>query len=328
MPIVNFTKSLQAGVQKALADTWKVEAPKFRDEWQALVRFLPPVNIRSADYAFKESIPFPNYWGYNQHRQYDTLRDRQITVHLFPYQLSIPWNRFDAEDDQIGDLLEHIQSGIRGYMELPYNFVSEYLNASADILPSVNNAYDGVALYSTVDGDGNDRFEVSNGNIYSGSGVTTEAAFMADLVAVQRRFLQFRAPNGRPIFTEKDVSYDKLVVVAPPAMNGLLLQVSKQEFILGSGINNNAESNYLKGTFRYQINPFLTDSNDWFVFVEHPRMKAFAYRGANADKDIFSIIANSENSDYARDTGQNTWHSDMRAGIAPYFPASSCKVSN
>ena len=327
MPVINVDSSLRAGIQADLADTWRQEYPTFEQQWSVMVKFLNWTTIRHADYGFKESIPFPKFWGYGTGRTRQTFRDRYITVTVYPYELSIPWSAWDETDDQLKDLRTHVQSGTRRFMMLPIKFVSEYMNGTASLLPSLLNTYDGASLYSATDGGGSDRLGVSGGNIVTGSGLTA-AGVINDIAAVQRRFLGMLDTQSQPIFDESMVMYDKLVAVIPPALNELFQRVTQQEFIRSDPLNNTSESNFLKGTFRYEICPFLTDTSDWFVFLDNPYYKAFAYRAPQNENDIMSIVADFNNSDHAREFNEYVIHTHVRVGIAPWFPAATIKINN
>lgn len=325
MPVVDNTYSLRAGVLKDLMETWKNKAPVFEKQQKLLVKFLPYKALRKASFVWKESLPFPKPWPYGKGRTYQTLKDRLIQVSYTPYELSIPYNYYDLEDDQLGDQKTHIEKAVERFLMLPDKFIAEYLNSSASLLPAINNAYDGVALFSTTDGDGSDRFSASGGNIVTGSGGGTAAAVLHDVLAAQRRFLTFKDTAGQPIFSEENVTLDRLSVIVPNALNEVLQKATKSEYIHMDTGSITAESNFAKGTFKYHLNPYLTDSVDYYVAVEDPYWKAFVYRSPKALRQIFSEFSNS---DRAREYNEEALMADLRVGIGPWIPFVFIKINN
>lgn len=325
MPTVNIQQSLKAGVINALMDTWKQTMPKFEEQQKLMIRQLPYTNIRNASYPWKESLPFVKLWNYGMPRTYQLFRDRVLTMGLVPYELTIPWSRFDQEDDQLGDTLQHVQLAVERYGMLPDVLIAEYLNGVANLNPSLANAYDGASLFSATDGDGASRLGVSGGNIVSGSGASV-AGVIHDINVVHRRLLNMvDSTAGKPIFDPKDITLSKLHVIAPTALNEIFLKATNTEYIRSDAGVTVAESNYVKGTFDFHLNPYLTDTTDWYVVCEHPYWKPFVYR---APKSVESILADINNSDKARGTMEYAIYTHLRTRLGVWMPAVIVKVNN
>lgn len=325
MPVVQNSQSLRAGVINVLMETWRQRMPVFDKQQKILVRNLPYTNIRKAFYAWKEALPFPEKWPYSSQRTYKTLKDRLIAVSLIPFQVAIPYNIYDKQDDQLGDLQSHVSHVINRYGQLPDKLLSEYLNGVKVLNDSLNNCYDGVGLFSTVDGDGNNRFGVVGGNIVASSGVSS-AAIVNDIASCQRRFLNFQDTEGQPIFMEDDANYSKLDVIVPNALNEVFQKVTNQELIRSDPASITAESNYLKGTFRYHLNPYLTNPAAYYVVIDHEYWKAFVYRQPGKE-GLRQIFADFSNSDRAREFNEEILLTDIRTGLGPWFSATIIKVS-
>lgn len=327
MPVLNIVESLRAGILRDLMETWKQDMPKWEAETNLLVKKLSVTNLREARYVWKESVPFPQFWPYGKGRQYKLFRDRSITVALWNYEITIPWSGFDADDDQLGkgDVKAHVQSVVQRYGQLPITLLSEYFNGTAIEQPSLGNAWDGAALFSATDGDGAARLGASGGNILSSSGVTV-TGIVHDFAAAQQRFMSFVDPTaGKPIFDEAMVGYNKMTAMIPKELNEVFQKATQSEYIRMDTGNNTSETNYLKGTFQYKINPFLTDTSDWYIVLDHPYYKPFVYR---APGDVESIIADASNSDHAREYNEFALYTHVRLGLAPFFPGSIIKVNS
>jgi len=329
MPVLQNESSRRAGIINKLMENWRQPYPTFEEQKALTCISLPYTNIRAAQYGWKESLPFPTKWPYGMPRTYRTIRDRHITIQLMPFQVAIPYNIYDKEDDQLGDMDTHVSMVVERFKMLPDQMVAEYLNNALGTNPlndAIETAYDGVNVFSATDGDGNNRFGISGGNIVTGSGVSA-AAIMHDMAVVQRRFLQFKDTENQPIFNEATVQYSRLHAIIPNTLNEVFQRITKQEMIRGDAGSITAESNYLKGEFKYHLNPYLTDSSDYFVVVEHKYWKPFAFREPGGS-GLRQIFADRSNSDRARDLNEEALLADVRNGMRPWFPATIVKVNN
>ena len=325
MPNVNIAQSLKAGVLEHLKETWRQSMPTFEKQQKLLLKQLPYTSIRNASYPFKESVPFVKLYPYGKPRTYQTFQDRVLQMNIVPYDLTIKWSRWDSEDDQLGDLKQHVQMAVERYGQLPDVLISEYFNGVADLNPDLLNAFDGANLFSAVDGDGQNRLGVLGGNIITGSGLTV-AGVIHDINVAQRRFLDMVDPTaGKPIFSPDEVAYTKLHVIGPNEANEVFQKAANAEYIRSDAGVTVAESNWMKSSFTYHINPYLTDAQDYYVAVEHPYWKPFAYR---APKDVESIIADMNNSDRAREYMEEMLYTQVRTRLGIWMPATIIKVNN
>lgn len=325
-PSINITNSLRAGIQREFMDMWRQKFPVFQKQQEIWMRFLPWVNLRTAPYVWKESIPFPEPWPYDSPRTYKTFSDILINIGIFPYDLTIPFSGFDEEDDQLGDVRTHLALSAQRFLQIPDKLISEYLTGVASLNFELLNAYDGVTLYSATDGDGAARFGVTGGNIVTGTGLTAPA-LLTDYATAQRRLLTFQdTTNDSPIFAEEDVQYNRLWAIIPASLNEEFKKMSKSQDLRIDLANNTSQSNWILGEINYRINPYLT-GDDWYIVVEHPYWKPFACR-MPGDKGIRQIFADFNNSDRAREYNQYAVYSDVRIGIAPWQPAVTVKINN
>lgn len=324
MPNAVINESMRAGVLSNLADTFRQKQPKFEEAVKPLVKELPSENLREASYAFKFDLPRPKFWPYGKGRTYQTFKDAKIPVPLLNYELTVPWNDFDAKDDQMGDMMTHINSAVDNYGQLPVILFSEYFNGVAVDLPYLSLAYDGVSLFSAVDGDGNARFGVTGGNLMTSSGINA-AGVIHDFCLAQQRFVSFLSPTARlPMFDATMASFSNMIAIIPPTLNEIFKKVSESSDIRIDSSNIVSESNFLKSSFRYVMNPSLTDTSNWYIVLNHEYLKPFVYR---APKKIESIIADASNSDHAREFNEYALYSHVRLGCAIYFPMTIIKIA-
>lgn len=325
MPLPNIDRSLQAGILANLKETWQQTMPTFENQQDLFIYKLPYTNIRNATYVWKESLPFPELWPYGKGRQYKSFKDRYITLNKVNYELSIPWSKFDEEDDQLGDLRTHINKCVERYGLLPIVLLYEYFNGVAVMNPSLKTAYDGASLFSATDGDGNARLGVTGGNIVTGSGLTV-AGIIHDFAVAQQRYMSMVDPTaGKPIFSEEDVSYNKMVAIIPIQLNEIFQKATNAEMIRIDSSNNTSESNYLKGTFEYRISPFLTDTSDWYICLKNKYWKPFVYV---SPQNIETVVADINNSDHAREYNEYAIYTHIRSALGMWFPGTIMKINN
>lgn len=325
MPVVSNRYSIQAGILADLKDFWSAQLPVFRKQQERMLRYLPESNIRNITEVWKESTPFPAYWPYGKGRTIQNFKDVYFSLGKYNYELSVAWSRFDEEDDQLGDLRQKVQMATKRFGMLPDVLISEYLNNSASMNPSILNAYDGAALISATDGDGAARFGVTGGNLLTGSGNTPDGV-IHDLNVVQRRLSDAVDPTAaRPVFAPDEVDFSKFLCVVPNELNEVFRKTAESEYLKIDGGNVVSESNWMKGRFEWETNPYLTDSSDWFVILQHPYWKPFMYREPKSPE---TVIADMSNSDSARDTGEYRMHAHVRTALGPFMPLTIFKVNN
>jgi phage major head subunit gpT-like protein len=321
---ISIQNSLIQGIFRDLQDTWKNYLPIYDKLNSLFSRSLPDNTVRTAQYAWKEAVPFPKLWEFDQGRSHQTFQDRKIEVAVHAYEATIDVRGYDLEDDQIGDGKSHIQTVVERFLQIPQKLYAEYLNAVADLNPQLLNAFDGVGLFSTIDGNGDARFGATGGNIVTGSGVSV-SAFTNDLFEVQERALSFLDTKNQILNGPDDVKFSNFHVVVPKELNEVAQKVAQSEYLRTDLSNNTSENNILKGQFEVHINNLLTDSSDWYVIINHRNWKPFVVRQR---RDVRAIWADMTNSDRARETNQETLYADLRTGISPWAPWSIVKVNN
>lgn len=343
MPIVRNTESKVAGVQRHLMETWKQEFPVFHQQQKRLLKFLPWTAegtsrpLRKATYPWKESVPMPKPWPYGKGRTYQTFRDRKLDMTIYPFDLTVMWSGWDETDDIPGDLRSHVEMGVKRFFMLPDQMIAEYFNGTASLNPSLHNAYDGATMFSATDGDGAARMSVTGGNIVSAPS-PTPAGIHTTLGYCQQRWLNAKDPAGQPIFTPSDVQYKNMFVIHPVALTQAMQRASSQEFLHLENQSLGPASNWLKGTFQHEANPYLSDQSDYYVVLDHPYWKAFVWKapgtnsagessGEIAQSDLRTIIADFNNSDNARQYNEIAQHCDIRAGLAPWFVMMTIKAN-
>ena len=322
--MLDMSKMRTAGLINELKDTMK-QITVFSRYTQLFTRKLKYSQLRLAPYGWKGFVPYPTFWPQGMPRNVKTFPSYLMYTFIRKFESTIEWKLDDEKDDLLNDLISQVQLLGKRYQSTPFILLSEYLNGLAVENGVLQNAYDGVSIFSTVDGDGNDRFGVTDGNIVSGSGTTT-AAIYADLFAVQKRFMNMKdSTSNKPIFEPNDVTFQNMFVLMPNSLNLPVQKLSEATLLLTEAGLTAPEKNILATKFEFGFNPFLTDTNDWFVLLKHSYWKPFALR---PPQDIESTITNIGNSDKARELGIAGIYTNQRMGVSPWCPFVIIKVTN
>ncbi len=325
MAYIDASKTLIPGVDRALKDTFKKLENTFKEQVNRWCRPLSKTELRRSFYAWYLALPAPKIWPYGMPRSLQSFDSVLTYVTLEKIDLSIEWLIRDQTDDLIKDLLSHATNTAERLGLMPIILLIEHLNGVAVENSVLELAYDGVPLFSDVDGDGNDRFGVSGGNIYEGTGLTP-AAFINDIFGVQRRFMSFLDETAqKPLFEGGKVTLDKLEVIVPQALNEVVSKAAKAEFIQVNPLLTVPETNILKSTFSFDYNQLLTSETDYFVILKHPTWRPFCLRPM---QDINQVVTNTSNSDKARMMDIAGVYADARLGVGLYMPQTIIKVTN
>jgi len=314
--IINSNSRVQ-GIYADLSEFWSRDFPIFRAENELLCHFLPKRSVRRAQYAWKESVPFPERWDMRRGRTHKTYIDRSITIEVFPYETAIDHNYYDIQDDQLGDSRQHTEMVVKRFLMILQKLVYEYFNGSASLNPALNNAWDGAAMHYATDGGGSARSGVTGGNIISSSGLGFDGC-INDLYQVQQRFLDMTDTAGEQLYSPDEVTFDKFHVFHPTSLNDVFDQINQAEILRSDKMSNTGTSNVFKGRLGGTHNiSYLTDNSDWYVQLAHTYWKPFA---ARQEEDLRSIWSNYENSDRAKEFNIETFFADERIGIGLWAP--------
>lgn len=322
---VNIQNSKVQGIYKELMHTWKNQYPLFEDQFKLFFKELGYDKAQVSSYAWKEALPFPKKYEFNRGRQHQEIKDVRLDVKVSPYELTIDARRDDIFFDQMKDLKAHLEYGVKRMLQIPHKQATEFLTGVADINPDLPVSTDGAALYSTVNGDSENRYGVSGGNIVTGSGATTTAAVSDDIFEAQERAMQFLDPASELIYDEDDVKFSNLHLMFPPQMTKVAQKIAKSGFLRTDTSNTVSEDNIMYGELTYHINPRLTDATDWYVFIDHPVWKPFVKR---QQTDIEAIWADITNSDIAREKDLEMLYSKWYCGTAVWCPFTTIKINN
>lgn len=320
MALIN---SMQVGVDAALKNTYKRKIVVLQKQQNALLKFVPHNDAIETKYAFKEATPSFQRWPDGKKRTFQAIKDRIITAGLINFDLTMSWSVRQGRHDLIEDPKDHAVAGVQSAFQVLDKMPIEYFNGVPDLNKKIQNCYDGNPLFS----DSSSRAEimgVTGGNIVTGSGKNQQAVFKG-LEAVQQRLFDSRDNAGKVFWDEDQIDFTRMIVLAPSSWNGIMNGCAERVLAQVSSTGLQSESNYLAGKFKYHINPYLTNQNDWYVIIEDPDLKPFIARAMENLETFFGVpgqsdIATLENKAYVS--------SSFEATVAPFAFHSIIKVSN
>lgn len=324
MPYIPIEESLKIGVLDDLSKMWDTEQEAAMESRKKLFHDVPWVPQYESKFVWKQDTPMPVPWEKGTEIPASVFDDVAIVCGVFPYGQRFEYFKWDAAMDQIGDLKQHAESGIKRYSTLYRYFYADYFNGTTNYLFYPQLAYDGAALFSANDGSGNDRMKVSGGNTMNATSLTT-AGIKTDIHRAIQRWLGMKQPiSGHPVFRPDEVTLDKIWCLIPPSLEERFFDLAEARILYTEPAINTAQSNTLVTKLRYQIDNLLTDSSDYYIVIEHPYWKPFIYRGVSS---IESFLATAANSDDARKLNIEAWFSNTMMGCCPWAMFTIIKVN-
>jgi hypothetical protein len=280
---------------------------EFRNTWQRRFRGLEAELGKMVDLAIS-SDKIEELYGYGEPPQYpkrrpwgDPVQTKGFRFRNFPvenvaWSSAVQWFKHQRLFDQLKDLPRLARQGGENFATLPQRVSIRQIIGNVsdpDLLETIPNAPDGVPLHNALDGDGNDRFQVSGGNIEGGSGVGSSAAIRTDVFNSLERIGQFLDPEGQPAV---DIGLTKkFTVLFPVTLWEVMLEAFKQTRTLdgGAALTNIIMDAGLQVTLL--PTPFLTGS-DYYVFLDDFQPKPIFEQIAQPLDEQVQVEGNSDQS--------------------------------
>lgn len=281
---------------------------------------------RTTTYAYRETPPYPKRRPRGNPVDFGVMKSVSFSVTAYNYARGLAWNRDDRMDNQIGDLAADAQALGSNFASLPSSVFIEFLTGTASLLPAVPNAPDGVALFSALNGDGNNRFGVSGGNIYTGTG-TTPTPVRADIFGAIERMTTFQNTEGKPFFPPRADMPEHAIwfsatnqdVMAEALRADIVHSVQQST---GAGVTNLI----IAGGLKLSLFPTaeITDNDIFIARGDVPVKPLFM----TTREPLRSVIATEDNSDDARKTGVESVQFEWRGAFGANVPFGFIKVNN
>ena len=237
-------RALYTGAYEAIIPTWQ------------RIAMEAPSGAASENYQWLGEVPAIKEWL--DVKTIEELRGFQYTITNRDWESTIGVDRNDIEDDQLGQYTPRILTLSEEAKRHPDELISQIRRDGAAAL-----CYDGQFFYDT------DHVIGKSGvlsNILTGTGVTV-ALITADFRSVRARLRSFKNDQGKPFI--KNTGPLKLVLTIPGDLEGMFEELQHATTVGGGN------TNVLKDAFEYIVDPYLTDTNDWYADYVAAPIKAF-----------------------------------------------------
>ena len=324
------------GLRTEFVDTYQAIKNRQADGRLGLVMDLSlKATNRKHTFAYLNASPHPEEWKHGESIPTDAMQSVQFDADVWNWARRVPWHKYDRDDDQTQSLFEMARMVGEGHALIPERiFFNLLLDDTTDLLPSVPNAPDGTAFFTT-----NTRFEATGGNTVTKAGVTTIHDIRANYYTALERFMAFKDGKGQPLLNQSIIDSGVVIVHAAASTEVFETAFLQSRQIIGidaagavggtvvaAGASTNLNQEIsgrnvvLWGTSR------LTTADEWYVFLQGVPKKATALLDRQ-DVQEFSAVASDNNSDSVRDTGTEYIQFESRSGGIIALPFGAIKVA-
>jgi len=330
------------GLRTEFVDTYQVAKNRQADGRLSKVMDL---NVQATnhehDFAYLEAPPHMALWRDGETVPTDAMDSVKFTVPVYTWARRVPWSKWKRKDDQTNSLFDMARMTGESAALVPERLFFQVLaNSTTDLQPAIQNAPDGAALYSTTDGASANRFGVSNGNLLTGSGITTTQMIQADYYSAIEQFMLFQDGKGQPLLSPETINRGTIIIHA--AADTEAFEIAFRQLRQGIGLDTTgartstatitaatAESNVIRDSSRNVElwgTPRLA-TGDWYVFLQDPPKKA-TFLLDRQDVEEYSALEGDNNSDSVRDRAEEYIQFESRSGAAAALPYATIKINN
>ena len=315
-------ETLAAGIRSDFENTYRTTYDGVEKFLGRVMQIDVPQAHLTETFGYRDSLPTPGLWRRGSPIPTGGMASKSYTVTAFDYARELRWHRNDRNDNKVGDLYSDARNLGGMFARLDSMAFAEILTNSASLLPSIPNAPDGQALFY-----GSTRFGHASGNIVSGGGVASASAVITDFYAAVARFNAFQGTQGQPFF-EPNMESASYTIFAGSANQQVFMSAFKAELFhsvlssTGAAVSNTVLASGERVTLNFSSR--ISD-NDWFVFREDAPVKAIA---STLREPLRMAESHEQNSDTARNTGEESVQFAVRKGYVVNVPFGAIKVNN
>lgn len=328
MPVnpVIATEALARGLKTEFVGTYKRRITNSAPKVAMCMEMNIPSDKAVELFAYFESAPHAKRWVRGEDRARENFRARSFEVTNHDWSAAVDWHENDEQDDQSRSLVQQARDAGTSFALLPERVLFQVILAATDLdlLPAVQNAPDGAAMFAATDGAGNARFGLSGGNTMAGSGLDP-ASLVRDLFSVQSRFTRFLDTKGQPLLQPEVL--DEFVVLYGAHNQEYFAKAFLQSHHAGEAGARGGFSNVIQEAgikIHLWPTPRIT-TNNWFVRPVKVDHKSCFWQVRQPLRDN---IEDFSNSDRTRNTKVKALLWDARHGFGLALPYDWHRVTN
>ncbi|MGD0591048.1 MAG: Mu-like prophage major head subunit gpT family protein [Bacteroidota bacterium] len=273
-------------------------------KWPA---FAMKVNSEGAseDYQWLGDTPMMREWLGDKFVK--DIRGFTFSVPNKDFEVTIGVRRNDIEDDRLGKYAILIPQ-----MADEGTYKQDTLITDLRIAGTSTLCYDGNDFYATNHNTGKSG---NQSNLLTGTGHTL-AQVTADLMTARTTLRRYLTDQGKPFI--RTPGKLQVLCTIPPDLEGVFELLYNANIILQT-------DNLLKGAFPYQVDSYLTDTDDWYLDYVGNRIRPFVLQ---MRKEPHLVMLNDPQSESVFTRAEYQFSNEARFnaafGLWPY----SIKVSN
>lgn len=294
-----------------------------------------PSTMQLETYAYRKTAPYPSQWVRGTTRGTKGFSAVRWSVVNKDWSVGVGWHANDRADDLLRSLDTDAREAGQHFGSLRARINQQIKEAAvdADLLDALPDAPDGVALYSALDGDGNPRFGVTDGNLQGGSGVDNATQGRLDFQAAISRWGMMKNTENQPLVTPAWFAAGFLVEY-PPALEQFMRETFKQDLTIqivtqgGNNVGGAAVANTVsKDKVTLWMNPWLTDDEDWYITLKGAPVKPLIHQNRQPIREIIETM-DTPGAEHATRTKEESIWWDSREGWGVALPYGTIKINN
>ena len=246
-----------AALQKNFQALFRSAYEEYETTWPRVAMEAPSEGAEE-NYQWLGDVPSIKEWI--DSKTLEQLRGFQYTIRNKDWEGTITVDRNDIEDDRLGIYRPRIIELGQEAKRHPEELVSTTRRAGVTEL-----CYDGQFFYDT------DHVIGKSGtlsNKLTGTGATL-AQVKVDFTVARKTLRNFKNDQGKPFI--RRAGKLALLCTIPADLEGVFEELANATLISNT-------TNVLKGAFDYQIDPYLTDANDWYLDYIGAPIKPFVFQ--------------------------------------------------
>jgi hypothetical protein len=337
MQLVESGSTLTPGLRTDFWDTYEPMYKGVKEELSQLMKMDVPSNKLTELFGYYLAAPHPVIWKRGQVATHKAFKAVQFSIQNRDWVIGTDWHLNDEADDQTQSLRGRVMDTAEHMSMLDERVLFQMLQDASDteLLESIPNAPDGAPLYSTTDGEGGDRFQVTDGNVITGGDISTSDIIREYCFDAKNRFLRFKDGQGQPLFQPKMVD-EGLVLVANIDNSKVISEAFKQARTIGilknvAGTENVAAaavSNIILDS-GLQVKLWLTSrvtNDNLYFFLQSPRAKKPFFKLLR--QEVREVTYDMTNDGHAKRTKEVGMQWDARYGYGIMLPYATVMVDN
>jgi Mu-like prophage major head subunit gpT len=309
-------------------DTYRANETQVDARLAKIMNLSIPSDMASEAFGYAQAAPVARYWAEGDAIPSDGMLTNLFLQRNYKFGIGVEIQQTSIEDDQSKLIMSRVLESAASFAMLKERHFYWLLTGGAttdavQMQPYLPLAPDGSAWFAKLDGNGNNRFQVANGNIQPTSGVGTPAAIINDLLNGMSRIASFLNTQGQPYWNPSDIQRD--VVIPFNSNNWLNFQSALSQMFIVAQSGNAAPTNIVldAGLKVTPIpNPRIT-SNNWSIHASATPTKASYWLERVAPQEV---MGEPGNSDTAREWDVFKLYVRSRGAIGLSLPVMSVGV--